>query len=64
MAIGMGEWVASSHMGERCGIFGGGERPTSQCANCGTWYCFDHFIIHFDVPSENEQEYQKQTHQA
>jgi hypothetical protein len=58
------EWEASSRMGERCGIFGCDERPTSQCANCEIWYCFDHFIIHFDITSEKEQDYQKQTHQT
>ena len=58
------EWEASSHMGERCGIFGCEEQPMSECGNCEDWYCFDHFIIHFDVPSEKEQECQKQTHQV
>ena len=51
-------------MGERCGVYGCEERPTGQCANCEIWYCFDHFIIHFDVLSEKEQEYQKQTNQV
>lgn len=56
-------WVALSRMGERCGIFGCEERPTSQCADCENWYCFDHFVMHFDVPMEKEEEYQKATHQ-
>ena len=50
-------WEASSRLGERCGIFGCEERPASPCATCEIWYCYDHLIIHFDVPPETEQDY-------
>jgi len=61
MANDVEEWEASSRTGEKSGIFGCEERLASPCANCVIWYCFDHLIIHCDVPLEKEQDYQKQS---
>lgn len=49
MAITGEEWKKRSINGELCAVIGCYEKPTSQCPQCLTHYCYEHIKIHMHV---------------
>jgi hypothetical protein len=56
ISISYDEWKDSSTKGQRCGIVGCSEKPTSRCPTCRNWYCYEHVKIHFHSMSNNDLE--------
>lgn len=48
------QWQSKSAIGQLCGIVGCPATPSSQCPNCGNWYCNEHLQVHSHHVSQEE----------